>query len=27
VLVWMSQHGFRSIFEEQGFRFVELPVR
>jgi len=26
LLAWMSQRGFRSIFLEQGFRFVELPL-
>jgi hypothetical protein len=26
VLIWMSQLGFQSIFEEQGYRFFELPA-
>ena len=23
-VVWMSQHGFQTIFQEQGYRFIEL---
>jgi hypothetical protein len=25
VVVWMSQHGFQTVFEERGYRFIELP--
>jgi hypothetical protein len=26
LVVWMSQHGFRTVFQEQGYRFIELPA-
>jgi hypothetical protein len=26
VVDWMSQHGFQTVFQERGYRFVELPA-
>jgi hypothetical protein len=25
VVLWMSQHGFQTVFQESGYRFIELP--
>ena len=26
LLDWMSQHGFQTVFQEQGYRFIEFPA-
>ena len=26
LVLWMSQHGFQTVFLEHGYRFIELPV-